>query len=66
MLSFESDYIMGAHPKILESLIQTNLDPQSGYGCDMYSRRAAKPADVLALKYIFFPAAPRPTRSPSL
>ncbi len=41
MLSFESDYIMGAHPKILESLIQTNLDPQSGYGCDMYSRRAA-------------------------
>ena len=60
MLSFESDYIMGAHPKILESLIQTNLDPQSGYGCDMYSRRAADK------KYIFFPAAPRPTRSPSL
>ncbi len=41
MLSFESDYIMGAHPKILESLIQTNLDPQPGYGMDMYSRRAA-------------------------
>ncbi len=42
MLSFESDYIMGAHPKILESLIQTNLDPQPGYGMDMYSRRAGR------------------------
>ena len=42
MLSFESDYIMGAHPKILESLIETNLDPQPGYGADVYSQRAAE------------------------
>ena len=26
MLSFESDYIEGAHPKILERLIETNME----------------------------------------
>ena len=36
MLSFESDYIQGAHPKILERLCQTNLEPLSGYGNDRY------------------------------
>lgn len=40
MLNFESDYIEGAHPKILERLIQTNLEPQSGYGLDSYSENA--------------------------
>lgn len=36
MLSFESDYIQGAHPKILERLCQTNLEALSGYGSDQY------------------------------
>lgn len=36
MLSFESDYIQGAHPKILERLCQTNLEALSGYGSDRY------------------------------
>lgn len=40
MLNFESDYIEGAHPKILERLIQTNMEPQSGYGIDAYSENA--------------------------
>lgn len=40
MLSFENDYNVGAHPKLLERLIQTNLEPQSGYGEDEYCRRA--------------------------
>lgn len=40
MLNFESDYIEGAHPKILERLIQTNMESQSGYGCDIYSANA--------------------------
>ena len=31
MLSFENDYNVGAHPRILERLMQTNLEPQSGY-----------------------------------
>ena len=36
MLSFESDYIQGAHPTILERLCQTNLESLSGYGSDRY------------------------------
>ena len=40
MVSFESDYITGAHPKILERLCQTNLEQLSGYGSDVYCTRA--------------------------
>ncbi|MBQ7925642.1 MAG: low specificity L-threonine aldolase [Lachnospiraceae bacterium] len=36
MISFESDYIAGAHPKVLEALIRTNLESLSGYGSDVY------------------------------
>ena len=42
MLSFESDYILGAHPKILEALIQTNGEQLSGYGNDVHTKRAAE------------------------
>lgn len=40
MLSFESDYTTGAHPKILEQLLKTNMEPQPGYGSDNYSKNA--------------------------
>jgi len=40
MLNFESDYLEGAHPKILEKLISTNLEPLSGYGSDRYCESA--------------------------
>lgn len=40
MLSFECDYNCGAHPKVLEKLIETNLIPQSGYGFDEYTSSA--------------------------
>lgn len=36
MLSFASDYIEGAHPKILERLAETNFDIQPGYGDDAF------------------------------
>ena len=36
MLSFESDYIAGAHPDILRRLAETNLEPLPGYGTDKY------------------------------
>ncbi len=36
MISFESDYIQGAHPKILENLIKTNYEALSGYSTDKY------------------------------
>ncbi len=40
MLSFESDYLEGVHPKILEHLVHTNLEKLSGYGDDEYSELA--------------------------
>ena len=35
MLSFESDYIEGAHERILQRLAETNLEQLSGYGQDL-------------------------------
>ena len=40
MLSFESDYIEGAHPAILAKLVETNMEQLSGYGFDHYSSSA--------------------------
>ena len=40
MISFESDYVCGAHPEVLEALTRTNMEPLSGYGSDMYCERA--------------------------
>ena len=40
MVSFESDYIAGAHPEILKRLAETNLISQSGYGTDEYCKSA--------------------------
>ena len=40
MLHFESDYIQGAHPAILENLISTNLIAQTGYGVDCFCESA--------------------------
>ncbi len=40
MISFENDYSAGAHPKILEKLIQTNLEMLPGYGTDSYCESA--------------------------
>ena len=42
MLSFECDYNVGAHPKILEALLRTNLEPCPGYGNDDYTAKAKK------------------------
>lgn len=40
MISFESDYTTGAHPRILQRLAMTNLEPLSGYGSDRYCESA--------------------------
>ncbi|MBE5922407.1 MAG: low specificity L-threonine aldolase [Lachnospiraceae bacterium] len=42
MISFESDYIAGAHPKVLQRLLETNMEPLSGYGNDIYCASAQK------------------------
>lgn len=40
MISFRNDYSEGAHPKVLQALIDTNLVSTPGYGCDAYCDRA--------------------------
>ena len=40
MLSFENDYSQGGHEKILQRLIETNMDAQTGYGFDEYTQMA--------------------------
>ena len=40
MLAFENDYSEGAHPKVLERLIETNMEQLSGYGTDVYCESA--------------------------
>lgn len=40
MVSFENDYNAGAHPQVLKRLMETNLEPLSGYGTDPYCERA--------------------------
>lgn len=40
MLSFSSDYIAGAHPDVLQRLIDTNLESLKGYGEDIYTKKA--------------------------
>lgn len=42
MISFENDYSAGAHPKILERLAETNLEPLPGYETDRYCESAAE------------------------
>lgn len=42
MISFESDYTTGAHPKILQCLAETNREAMPGYGGDPYCKSAAE------------------------
>lgn len=40
MIRFDSDYIEGAHPAILDALVRTNFDQTAGYGVDPYCEEA--------------------------
>ena len=40
MIRFECDYAEGAHEKILEMLVKTNLEQTPGYGVDVYCEKA--------------------------
>jgi threonine aldolase len=40
--SFKNDYSEGAHPQILNALIETNMVQEEGYGEDHYSLQAAE------------------------
>jgi threonine aldolase len=41
MYSFKNDYIENAHPRILQALIDTNMEQDEGYGLDRHSAAAA-------------------------
>lgn len=40
MYSFASDYLEGAHPRVLEALVQSNAVQTLGYSLDEYTQRA--------------------------
>ena len=40
MLTFENDYSYGAHPAVLQALIDTNMEPMTGYGEDAHCKHA--------------------------
>ena len=42
MLFFVNDYGYGAHPKVLEHLTETNMQPLTGYGNDEITVSAAE------------------------
>lgn len=42
MQHFDSDYLEGAHPAIMQRLMETNMEKTPGYGRDIYCERARK------------------------
>ncbi len=42
MYSFKNDYSEGAHPRILEAMLHSNLTQNEGYGLDVHSLHAAE------------------------
>lgn len=40
MIRFDSDYMAGAHPEVLDALVRTNLELTPGYGNDAYTAEA--------------------------
>ena len=40
MIYFDTDYMAGAHPKVMERLVLTNAEQTVGYGSDDYTARA--------------------------
>ena len=42
MIYFDTDYMSGAHPKVMERLMETNADQTPGYGSDRYTENAKR------------------------
>lgn len=40
MVHFDSDYMAGAHPEVMEALVKTNNEQTPGYGADSYTTEA--------------------------
>ena len=41
MIYFDSDYMAGAHPEVMDRLMETNFEQTTGYGSDAYTANAA-------------------------
>ena len=41
MIFLKNDYSMGAHPKVMDALVETNMNLTDGYGTDEYCKDAA-------------------------
>ena len=42
MYSFNNDYSEGAHPRIRQALMETNLEQNNGYSLDRHTAHAAE------------------------
>lgn len=42
LLAFNNDYSHGAHPAVLQALVDTNMEPLPGYGTDAHTQRACE------------------------
>lgn len=42
MIYFRSDYSQGAHPKVMEALMKTNMEHTDGYGLDAHCEHASQ------------------------
>lgn len=40
MIHFDCDYMAGAHPEVLETIVKNNLIQTAGYGCDVFCDQA--------------------------
>ena len=49
MLVFENDYSEGAHPLVLEKLLETNMEKLSGYGNDRYTEEARTQTNLVII-----------------
>ena len=47
MIYFRSDYSLGAHPKVMQALIDTNMEHTDGYAEDKYSFETADMIQIL-------------------
>jgi threonine aldolase len=43
MIRFNNDYNCGAHPQILQALMDTNTESYGGYGVDPWCEKAETP-----------------------
>lgn len=55
MLSFENDYLEGAHEKVLNRLVETNRVQAAGYGFDHFTEQAIQQIKIesIVLKQLF-------------